>query len=87
MAYTTIDGIKYEKELLDLAEKHTTGRGESKISADEAVELIASAKDGGRITEIEKNTLVYIRKHYQFTFAAAQYFDNSLDELQHDKCV
>jgi len=27
MAYKTIDGIKYEKELLDLATKHTTGNG------------------------------------------------------------
>ena len=39
MAYVTIDGNKYEKELIDLAVKHTTGRGEGKISVDEAKDL------------------------------------------------
>ena len=31
MAYQTIDGVKYEKELLDQATKHTTGAGEGKL--------------------------------------------------------
>ena len=35
MAYVTIDGNKYEKELIDLATKHTTGKGEGKLSKDE----------------------------------------------------
>ena len=39
MAYQTIDGVKYEKELLDLAEKHTTGAGEGKLSKDEVADL------------------------------------------------
>ena len=34
MAYQTIDGVKYEKELLELAKKHTTGVGEGKLSKD-----------------------------------------------------
>jgi hypothetical protein len=32
MAHQNIDGVKYEKELLDLARKHTTGAGEGKFS-------------------------------------------------------
>jgi hypothetical protein len=27
MAYKSIDGVPYEKELLDLAEQHTSGKG------------------------------------------------------------
>jgi hypothetical protein len=46
MAYENIDGVKYEKELLDLARKHTTGRGEGKLSKDEVADLFKSANDG-----------------------------------------
>ena len=39
MAYQSIDGVQYEKELLDLAKKHTSGRGEGKLSKDEVADL------------------------------------------------
>jgi len=81
MAYKTIDGVKYEKELLDLADKHTTGRGESQISVDEAKDLIASAQDGPGVTDIEMATLKYIRENYKFTDAAARYFDDAITSL------
>jgi hypothetical protein len=81
MAYVQIDGVKYEKELLDLAELHTTGRGEGKISADEAQLLIESAQDGVQVTEIELSTLHYIRKNFEFTDKAAAYFDAELATL------
>ena len=47
MAYETIDGNKYEKELLDLARHHTTGAGEGKLSKDEVAELFKGA--GGSV--------------------------------------
>ena len=81
MTYITIAGIKYERELIDLAEKPFFGVSEGKISKDEAVELIASAKDGAQVTDIEKATLVYIRKTYPFTDAAAGYFDCELASI------
>ena len=81
MAYVQIDGVKYEKELLDLAELHTPGRGEGKISADEAKLLIESAQDGVQVTEIELSTLHYIRKNFEFTDKAAAYFDAELATL------
>lgn len=81
MAYTTIDGVKYETELLDLAKQHTAGKNEGQISKDEAAELIASAKDGSKVTDIELATLKYIRKLYPFTEASARYFDAELKNL------
>ena len=82
MAYVTIDGQQYEKELLELAKKHTTGRGEGQLSVDEVAELIASAKDGPGVTETEKRTLAYIRQTFPFTDAAARSFDAAFAELQ-----
>ncbi len=81
MAYQSIDGVQYEKELLDLAKKHTTGRGEGKISKDEVTDLFTSATDGQGVTETEKRTLEYIRNNFEFTDAAAKDFDNAFAKL------
>lgn len=81
MAYETIDGQKYEKELLDLARKHTTGAGEGKLSKDEVLDLIKSAQDGTSVTETEKATLAYIRNNFEFTEAAAKDFDTAFAKL------
>jgi len=81
MAYVTIDGEKYEKELLELAKKHTTGKGEEKLSKDEVADLFKSAADGQGVTDTEKNTLAYIRKNFVFTDAAAKDFDEAFAKL------
>lgn len=81
MAYQTIDGVKYEKELLDLAKKHTTGAGEGKLSKDEVADLFKSASDGQSVTETEKLTLEYIRNNFEFTEAAAKDFDEAFTSL------
>ena len=81
MAYQNIDGVKYEKELLDLAKKHTTGAGEGKLSKDEVADLFKSASDGQGVTDTEKQTLEYIRKNFVFTDAAAKDFDDAFAKL------
>jgi len=81
MAYETIDGNKYEKELLELARHHTTGVGEGKLSKDEVAELFKSAADGQGVTDTEKATLAYIRVTFVFTDAAAKDFDDAFAKL------
>jgi len=81
MAYQNIDGVKYEKELLDLAKKHTTGAGEGKLSKDEVADLFKSASDGQGVTDTEKLTLEYIRNNFEFTEAAAKDFDEAFAKL------
>ncbi|WP_435234627.1 hypothetical protein ACR30L_12705 [Psychromonas sp. PT13] len=81
MAYVSIDGEKYEKELLELAKEHTTGKGEGKLSKDEVADLFKSANDGQGVTDIEKATLAYIRANFEFTSAAAKDFDEAFSAL------
>ena len=81
MSYQSIDGVQYEKELLDLAKEHTSGRGEGKLSKDEVVDLFKSANDGQGVTETEKRTLQYIRNNFEFTDAAAKDFDEAFARL------
>lgn len=81
MAYVSIDGEQYEKELLDLAKHHTTGVGEGKLSKDEVADLFKSANDGKGVTDTEKRTLAYIRENFAFTDAAARDFDQEYAKL------
>lgn len=81
MAYETIDGVRYEKELLDLAREHTTGVGEGKLSKAEVAELFKSAADGRGVTDTEKATLAYIRMTFEFTDAAAKDFDEAFVKI------
>jgi hypothetical protein len=78
MAYQSIDGVQYEKELLDLAKQFTTGKGEGKLSVEEVGELFKSAADGVSVTETEKRTLMYIRSNFEFTDAGARTFDSKI---------
>jgi len=81
MAYVSIDGVQYEKELMDLAKQHTTGAGEGKLSKDEVADLFKSAMDGPGVTDTEKRTLTYIRNNFEFTDAAAKDFDDNFAKL------
>ena len=72
--YKTIDGKKYDGELLELAEKLTAGRGDGRISQADAEQLYAKVKDGNAYTDIEKDTVEYVRANFKWTDAADEWF-------------
>lgn len=79
MAYKIIDGVPYDKELLDLVEQQTTGKG--KLWKDEVADLFNSANDGPCVTDTEKRTLEYIRNNFVFTDTSAKNFDEAFAKL------
>lgn len=72
--YKTIDGKKYDGELLELAEKLTAGGGDGRISKEDAAQLLDAVKDGNAYTDIEKDTMAYIRDNFKWTDAADEWF-------------
>lgn len=72
--YKTIDGEKYEKSLLDLANELSKGRGDGRISEDDLKQLTKAVLDGAEITAIERKTLKYILKNFQFTEKAKNWY-------------
>lgn len=72
--YKTIDGKKYDGELLELAEKLTSGAGDGRLSKDDASKLFDAVKDGDSYTDTEKETVAYIRENYKWTDAADEWF-------------
>lgn len=72
--YKVIDGKKYDRGMLTIADEATSGKGDGRISVDDARKLIGAVTDGGRYTDIEKETMSYIRDNYRFTDEADGWF-------------
>ena len=72
--YKEIDGKKYDGELLELAEKLVQGQGDGRLSMADAEKLLAEVKDAGKYTDIEKDTMEYIRENFKWTEEADEWF-------------
>jgi hypothetical protein len=72
--YRTIDGLKMDARLLDLAVEAVKGVGDGRISVQDAHILWDAVKDGGVYTDVEKQTVIYLRKNFRWTQAADEWF-------------
>ncbi|MFC2100858.1 hypothetical protein ACFLRZ_03410 [Bacteroidota bacterium] len=72
--YKTIEGKKYDGELIELAEKLTSGSGDGRLSQADAEKIYEAVKDGASYTDIEKDTVSYIRENFKWTDAADDWF-------------
>ncbi len=72
--YKIIDGNKYDAELIEAAEKAVAGRGDGRISLDDAKDLLAKVMDGNSYTDVEKDTMAYIRDNFKWTEDADEWF-------------
>ncbi len=76
--YRTIKGKKYDRALLDLAESLTSGRGDGRISLQDARAILKKVKDGGEYSDTEKRTMQYIRDNFKFTESANKWFRDEI---------
>jgi len=74
--YKVIDGVKYDRELLEEAQK---AAADGQVSWTEAKQLFLDASDGRGLTGTEKDTLTYILKTLKFTDKARQYLEKQLE--------
>jgi len=72
--YKVIDGVKYDRGLLEAADTAIEGRGDNRISIEDAKMLFEKVVDGDTYTDIEKDTVKYIRENYNWTEAADEWF-------------
>ena len=54
--YYTVDGIDYDKKLLDSVTSYMEGKGDGRISIHDAKKIVKSLRDGGAVTAIELRT-------------------------------
>ena len=72
--YKEINGIMYDKSILDIADKQIKGRGDGRLSEDDMKIIIKSVIDRKKITKTEYLTIFYLIKNYNIT-------DKALNEL------
>ena len=78
--YKIVDGKKMDGHLLELAEKVVQGQGDGRISKEDAQKLIGAVTDGGLYTDIEKDTMEYIRTNFKWTEGADDWFRKKISE-------
>lgn len=72
--YKEIDGKKYDRGVLEFAEECTSGAGDGRISKADAEKLFEMVADGDSYTDIEKDTVSYVRENFKWTDAADEWF-------------
>ena len=71
--YKQIDGVQYSREILDMADELMAGKGDGRISIEDANTLFAQIEKDGKYSDLEKRTIAYLRDDnspYNFTDAA-----------------
>lgn len=76
--YKEIDGKKYDRELLELADSLVEGQGDGRLSKGDAEQLLVKVKDGDSYTDVEKDTVKYLRENYTWTDAADEWFRSEI---------
>jgi len=76
--YKQIDGNKYSAALLSAADDMVAGKGDGRISADDAESLLDMLKNDHKYTDLEKETLSYIRQNYKFTDSGDAYLRGAI---------
>ena len=75
--YKTIDGVKYDRGLLEAADAAVADGGE--ISQGDAEKLLNEVKDGNSYTDVEKATVKYIRNNYTWAEDADAWFRKEIN--------
>lgn len=76
--YETIDGIKYDRGIMDAARAAVEGKGDGRVSKADADDILAAILDGNTISEIEYRTAFLILRDFKFTDEAQKAFIEKL---------
>jgi hypothetical protein len=69
-----IKGKNYDGKLISKADRSVKGRGDGRISLNDARAILKTVKDSDNYTDIEKATMRHIRDNYDFTPEADRWF-------------
>ena len=82
--YRFISGERYDRSLLEDAEKRIEGQGDGRISEKDLIEVVESSRDGKGITETEWKTIVYITETYNLTHKATEWFNQNKFKIENE---
>eukprot|EP00929_Paragymnodinium_shiwhaense_P067004 TRINITY_DN33697_c0_g1_i1.p1 TRINITY_DN33697_c0_g1~~TRINITY_DN33697_c0_g1_i1.p1 ORF type:complete len:734 (-),score=283.69 TRINITY_DN33697_c0_g1_i1:125-2326(-) len=73
-----VDGVRLDKELLDIAEAATAAADGAMLGVKEAKKLWESAQDGEPINPTERQTLLHILGEFEFSRAAEKFINQHI---------
>lgn len=76
--YKTIEGKKMDAAILDQASLLVQGKGDGRLSLDDAKILLKLMTDGNVITDVEKDTVDYVFKTFRLTDSATEWFKKEM---------
>merc|ERR1712060_704655 len=76
--YKSIDGIKCDRAIVDACKKAVEGKGDGRVSVDDAKEVFAVVADGNKVTRAERWTLRFCLTEFHWTEAAQEWFKDQL---------
>jgi len=79
--YKVIDGLRYDRKILNEAETRVAGKGDGRISQDDAEFLLPLFGDFGDVTIIEERTLGYLLENFNWTEAAQSWFMERVNRI------
>lgn len=79
--YQIIDGLRHDRKILNEARALTEGRGDGRISRDDAEFLLPLFGDFGDVTIVEERTLAYLLEQYTWTDTARTWFLDQVDRI------
>ena len=80
--YKMIEGIRYDRKLLELADDLTQGKGDGRLSLKDVQQLHEATLDGRGTTTVELWTLDYITTAFNVTDKALDWLKGKIDLVQ-----
>ncbi len=72
--YKQINGKRYKAITLKMADESIAGKGDGRISTEDANKIFDTISDGKAYTQVEKDTMRYLRENYNWTDSADELF-------------
>ena len=76
--YKQLNNKKYSRRLLNAADKFAEGKGDGRISLEDAKYIFDVLENDGKYTDLEKDTILYIRSNYNFTEAGDAFLRDTI---------
>ncbi len=80
----SIDGVSYDRKLLEAAVTFTQGKGEYRLSLEEIQTLYKMSHKGKSATELKIATLHYIARNYRLTEKAQKWYSEHFQPIEND---
>lgn len=85
--YQVIDGLRYDRKILEEADRRVAGQGDGRISLDDAEVLLPLFGDFGDVTIVEERSLKYLLTNYKWTPEAENWFLDKVDRISKQSSI